>query len=109
MKWVRLDIELPKDDFVTMIKLDGKKLCLVKHQNKLHVLQNSCPHAGGLLSGGWCKSGNIICPIHRYEYNLETGKGAAGQNDYIDVYPTEEREDGIYVGLPDGFWKRLFS
>ena len=34
MKWIRLDIDLTEDDFVTMIKLEGKKLCLVKHQNK---------------------------------------------------------------------------
>lgn len=109
MKWIKLDVELPEDDFVKMIKVDGKKLCLVRHQNKLYALQNSCPHAGGILSGGWCKNGNIVCPLHRYEYNLETGKGLAGQNDYVDVYPIEQREDGFYVGLTQGFWKRLFS
>mgnify|MGYP003574957771 CR=1 FL=1 len=109
MKWIKLAMELPEDDFVKTVKVDGKKLCLVRHQNKLHALQNSCPHAGGILSGGWCKNGNIICPLHRYEYNLETGRGLAGQNDYVDVYPIEQREDGFYVGLPEGFWKRLFS
>ena len=109
MKWIKLAMELPEDDFVKTVKFDGKKLCLVRHQNKLHALQNSCPHAGGILSGGWCKNGNIVCPLHRYEYNLETGRGLAGQNDYVDVYPIEQREDGFYVGLPEGFWKRLFS
>jgi len=109
MKWIKLDLELPEDDFVMMVKLDGKKLCLVRHNNKLHALQNSCPHAGGILSGGWCKNGNIICPIHRYEYSLTTGKGLTGQNDYVDVYPIEEREDGFYIGLPEGFWKRFFT
>lgn len=109
MKWIKLDIELPENDFITMIKVEGKKLCLVKHQDKVHILQHSCPHAGGILSGGWCKNGNIVCPIHRYEYDLETGKGAAGQNDYIDVYPIEERTDGIYVGLKESFWKKWFN
>lgn len=109
MKWVKLDIELPKEDFIRMIKLEGKKLCLVRHEHKIHVVQNSCPHAGGILSGGWCKNGNIVCPIHRYEYSLETGRGAIGQGDYIDVYPVEERADGVYVALKDSFWKRLFS
>lgn len=109
MKWIKLAMELPEDDFVKTVKVDGKKLCLVRHQNKLHALQNSCPHAGGILSGGWCKNGNIVCPLHRYEYNLETGRGLAGQNDCVDVYPIAQREDGFYVGLPEGFWKRLFS
>lgn len=109
MKWIKVDVELPQEDFIKMIKVDGKKLCLVRHQSELHVLENNCPHAGGILSGGWCKNGNIVCPLHRYEYNLETGKGLAGQNDYIDTYPIEQREDGFYVGLKEGFWKRLFS
>lgn len=109
MKWIKIDVELPQEDFIKMIKVDGKKICIVKHQNKLHALANNCPHAGGILSGGWCKNGNIVCPLHRYEYNLETGKGLPGQNDYIDVYPIEEREDGFYLGLKEGFLKRLFS
>lgn len=109
MKWLKLDMEIPKEDFVTLIKLEGKKICLVKHENSLYAVQNTCPHAGGILSGGWCKNGHIICPIHRYEYSLQTGRGAAGQGDYIDIYPVEERADGVYIGLKESFWKRLFS
>ena len=109
MKWTKLDIEVPKDDFVSFVKLEGTKICLVKHQDKLYAVQNTCPHAGGILSGGWCKNGHIICPIHRYEYSLQTGRGAAGQGDYIDIYPVEERADGIYIGLKESFWKKLFS
>jgi len=102
-------MEIPKEDFVTLIKLEGKKICLVKHENNLYAVQNTCPHASGILSGGWCKNGHIICPIHRYEYSLQTGRGAAGQGDYIDIYPIEERANGIYIGLKERFWKRLFS
>lgn len=109
MRWIKLDVNIPEDDFVQQIKVGSKKLCLVKHTGKIYVLQNACPHAGGILSGGWCKNGRIICPIHRYEYDLETGRGAEGQRDYIDVYPIEQREDGIYVGLKESFLKRLFN
>lgn len=109
MKWFKLDMEIPEEDFVALIKLEGKKICLVKHKNNLYAMQNTCPHAGGILSGGRCKDGHLICPIHRYEYSLKTGKGAAGQGDYIDIYPVEERADGVYIGLKESFWKKLFS
>jgi len=108
MEWFKVEIELPDHDLVEQIKVNGKKLCLVKHQEKIYVIQNTCPHAGGILSGGWCKEGNIVCPIHRYEYNLSTGRGAPGQGDYINIYPTEQREDGLYVGLKESWWKRMF-
>lgn len=109
MKWIKIDGPVPEHDFVQQIKVDGKKLCLIKHQDKLHVVQNTCPHAGGILSGGWCKDGKIVCPLHRYEYDLKNGRGAPGQGDYIDIYPVNVKADGIYVGLKEGFWKRLFG
>lgn len=109
MYWVKIEMVIPAEDFVEQIKVDGKKLCLIRHQQKMYVVQNTCPHAGGILSGGWCKEGNIVCPIHRWQYNLTTGRGAEGQGDYINVYPVEERTDGVYVGFKESLWKRFFK
>ncbi|MHA4895173.1 Rieske (2Fe-2S) protein [Pedobacter sp. PWIIR3] len=109
MKWIKVNEELPEHNFVMQIKVEGRKLCLIRDENKFHVVQNTCPHAGGILSGGWCKNGHIVCPIHRWEYNLENGRGAAGQGDYIDIYPTAYRADGLYVGLKESFWKKIFG
>jgi len=109
LNWIKVNEPIPEGDFIKQIKLEGKKLCLVRNQGKLYVVENSCPHAGGVLSGGWCKNGHIVCPIHRWEYSLENGRGASGQGDYINIYPVENREDGVYVGFKESFWKRLFS
>lgn len=108
-KWVKITVAIPDHDFVQQIKVGGKKLCFIKHERKLYAVENSCPHAGGALSGGWCKEGKIVCPLHRYEYDLKSGRGAPGQGDYIDVYPLEERPDGVYVRLKESFWKRIFG
>ena len=109
MKWIKINEDIPDHDFVRQIKIDGKKLCLIRNGGNFHVTQNNCPHAGGILSGGWCKNGHIICPIHRWEYNLENGRGAEGQGDYIDIYPVESRPDGIYIGFKESWIKKLFS
>jgi nitrite reductase/ring-hydroxylating ferredoxin subunit len=111
MIWVKVlsKQETEREDFVEMAKADGKKICVIKHEGKFSAIQNTCPHAGGILSGGWCKEGNIVCPIHRWEYNLTTGRGAEGQGDYIDIYPTELREDGLYIGFRQSWIKRLLS
>ena len=113
MKWFKI-FETGADqdnDFVKAITVNGKKLCAVKSGNEFFITQAYCPHAGAGLSGGWCKDGKLICPFHRYEYDLHTGKGAAGQGDYIDVYPTEKRADGVYVALPERFnlFRLLFA
>jgi len=109
LNWHKIETDIPEEDFIKQIQVLGKKLCLIRHQQQLHVVQNNCPHAGGTLSGGWCKNGHLVCPIHRWEYNLATGRGAEGQGDYIDMYPLETREDGIYVGFKESFWKKLLG
>jgi len=109
INWHKVEKELPQGEFVMQIGIDGKKICLVRHEEQLYAVQNTCPHAGGILSGGWCKNGNLVCPIHRWEYSLVNGRGAAGQGDYVNTYPVESRADGIYVGFEVGFWKKLLG
>lgn len=108
-KWYLIDTALPDGDFVQQVNVAQKKLCLVRNEGRLYVVQNTCPHAGGILSGGWCKNGHLVCPIHRWEYNLETGRGATGQGDYIETYPIQQRPDGLYVGISQSWFKRFFQ
>jgi nitrite reductase/ring-hydroxylating ferredoxin subunit len=109
MIWYKIETEIPDLDFVKQIQVNGKKLCLVKQLQQLTVLQNKCPHAGGILSDGWCDNGKLICPVHRWGYSLSTGRGAEGQGDYVHIYPLEKRPDGIYVGFKESWIKKLFG
>ncbi len=107
MKWYKIPYNIQTDQpFLKRIKLGDRTVCLVGYEGKVHALSAFCPHAGADLAQGWCKDEQLICPIHRYSYNINTGKGAPGQNDYIDVFPVEQKADGLYVGFA-GLWERL--
>lgn len=107
MKWIKVfhAEALNGEDFIKRIYVGGKSLCAVKTGDKIFVIQNKCPHAGADLSLGWCSKGNIVCPYHRHEFDLSTGRGKFGQGNYIHTYPTELRDDGIYLGIKDSWWK----
>lgn len=109
LKWYKIENTLPEGDFVEQIKVNGEKVCVVREKGEFYVLQNTCPHAGGILSGGWCKNEYIVCPIHRWEYSLKTGRGAQGQGDYIHIYPVEHRSDGIYIGFKESWLSRFLK
>lgn len=111
MIWVKVFGKeiLQANDFVRLADAGGKKICLVKSGSEFFATQPYCPHAGAALAYGTCKEGKLICPYHRYEYDLHSGRGNPGQGDYIDLYPVELREDGVYVGLKETFLKRLFG
>lgn len=63
MIWVKVlsKQETEKEDFVCLVIANGKKISLIKEQGNFYAVQNNCPHAGGMLSDGWCKEGNIVC------------------------------------------------
>lgn len=92
--------------FLEKVKVNGKDVCLVGYEGKIYAVGAECPHAGADLSGGWCSQGMIICPFHRYSYDIKTGKGHSGQNDYIDSYPVKVKDDGIYIGM-DSFIQKI--
>ena len=107
MEWYKIpDLKYTGQTFIKRVKAGGKTICLVGYDNQVFALSAKCPHAGGDLTQGWCKEGKLICPIHRYSYDLNTGKGSEGQNDYIDNYPVEIKDDSVYIGI-SSFWEKF--
>jgi 3-phenylpropionate/trans-cinnamate dioxygenase ferredoxin subunit len=111
LRWIKLsELEiLPDDDFVKSVQVNKKRICLIKTEDRWFATQAKCPHAGADLSQGWCKNGKLICPFHRYEYDLQSGNGSPGQDDYIDTYPLQIRQDGIYIGWKESWFKQLIK
>jgi nitrite reductase/ring-hydroxylating ferredoxin subunit len=107
MEWYKIlpPSVLSSDNFIRSINVSAKKLCIIKLDDRIFAVQNKCPHAGADLSQGWCNEGNLVCPYHRHEFDLETGRGIPGQGDYINIYPVEIRDDGIYVGMKKSWWQ----
>ena len=107
MKWYKIpDIKNTDQPFIKKVKAGKKSICLVGYGGALFAVSAVCPHAGEDLSRGWCKQGKLVCPVHRFSYNLATGRGSEGQNDYVETYPVEIKGDDIYIGIT-GFWERV--
>lgn len=83
---------------MTEVELHGKKICIALHDNKLLACTQKCPHAGGILSAGYLDAaGNIVCPLHRYKFNMQNGRNISGEGYFLKTYPVELRSDGIYI------------
>jgi len=109
MKWIKVpDGAIPRTNSIRKVKINGKRVCMVRNGDRLHATSVRCPHAGADLSGGWCEEGRLICPYHRHAFNLETGRGDPGQGDYITVYPLEKRESGWFIGIKESWLRKLF-
>lgn len=93
------EIDFGVNNLVQLIA-GGKKVCLARHDDKLFACIAQCPHASGILADGFIDAlGNIVCPLHRYKYDLKNGRNVSGEGYQLKTYPVELRVDGVYVGI----------
>jgi nitrite reductase/ring-hydroxylating ferredoxin subunit len=89
--------------FQTETVLAGsKKICLAHTQEGFFAVGDRCPHNGFSLGKGWCTpEQTVVCPLHRYAFDLRTGRARTGLADYVDTYKVESRPDGFFVGIEE--------
>ncbi len=84
------------------VEVAGKKICVVRKRNGLAACTAKCPHAGGNMAEGFLdKDGNIVCPVHRYVFNLANGRDVTGEGYFLKIYPVEENNEGVFVGIEE--------
>ncbi|MCO5273707.1 MAG: Rieske 2Fe-2S domain-containing protein [Flavobacteriales bacterium] len=101
-RWKKLSDGTPRvfpENKPIRVHLNGKAICLVRNGGRLHAVLDRCPHQGSSFAGGWCEGGDLICPMHRMGFNLATGRSRTGGMDSMEVFPVEERPDGVYIGF----------
>lgn len=106
-KWYKIADHLDEIEFastnIAVVELNGKKICIGKFNQSLFGFAYKCPHAGGILAGGYIDSiGNIVCPLHRYKFNITNGRNTSGEGYYLKHWPIEQRENGIYLAQEEG-------
>ncbi|MGI8550024.1 MAG: Rieske 2Fe-2S domain-containing protein [Dehalococcoidia bacterium] len=85
----------PPEDFVSVltasdlavgekrrVEANGMPLLLVRQQDRVYALADTCSHLGGPLSEGEIKDNSVICPWHGSCFALEDGKILNGPSTY---------------------------
>jgi 3-phenylpropionate/trans-cinnamate dioxygenase ferredoxin subunit len=88
---------------IAVVEVNGKKICIARHQEGWYAFAYKCPHASGIMSEGYIDAlGNVVCPVHRYKFSLKNGRNTSGEGYYLKIYPVEVRGEAIFVGMPEG-------
>ena len=67
--------------------------------NRFHAIDNLCPHQGGPLAEGWVNNGEVICPLHGWEFNLENGTTTMGAP--VAVHKVQIEGNDVQVAIED--------
>lgn len=94
--------------------IQGNKLAVFRFGNSLHVLDNTCSHAGGSLCEGFLNNKIIQCPLHGAKFDLTTGevKGPPAvrpQKTYATRVSGQEAEVEIEGSMAQSFSKPMVT
>jgi len=90
-------------DSLAQVDVAQKIVCLAKGKNIIYAFASKCPHAGGNMADGFIDAlNNIVCPLHKYKFSLQTGRNVSGEGYHLKTYPVLKTEDGIFIGLEEG-------
>ncbi|HWY36993.1 MAG TPA: nitrite reductase (NAD(P)H) small subunit [Bacteroidia bacterium] len=87
------------------MQVDGKKICLVHSTDGFYAVRDKCPHNGYPLSAGYCTEENsIVCPVHRYHFDLKTGRALSGIATRVETFPIKVAQNGVFLGFEEFNW-----
>lgn len=84
----------------------GNKICLAHSGSGVFAISDKCLHNGASLSQGHCTNDDlIVCPLHRYPFDLKTGRATSGLAISAITYPIRIDDDGVYIGIKAKWWE----
>jgi nitrite reductase/ring-hydroxylating ferredoxin subunit len=94
-------LQIPENNIVTA-DCGGKTISVGRYNGGIYAFAYKCPHASGILANGTIDPlGNVVCPLHRYKFNITNGRNSSGEGYYLKTYPIEVREDGVFAGIEE--------
>lgn len=87
-------------------ELKNEKICISRTAKGVFATQDRCPHNGASLSRGFCtKNNELVCALHRYSFDLQSGKSTSGGAYALKTYPIDYRNSGVYLGIKAKWWE----
>jgi nitrite reductase (NADH) small subunit len=104
IRWVRVTQQEnipPREGRPVLIA--GREIALFNLGDRFLATLNRCPHQGGPLCDGIVTATSVVCPLHAWKVNLETGaveRPPAGREHCVETFPTRVEDGIILIGLP---------
>jgi len=84
--------------------IDDVEVALFKVKGKIYALSNICPHQHTtLIYDVFIEDGCVVCPVHGWMFNLETGK-TPSENSGLDRYDVRIIDNQVYVKVYKKNW-----
>ena len=80
-----------------LVDWGGETVAVFKTSQGFRACQNVCPHAGGSLGEGNVEGETVTCPLHGWQFNLQTGACLNEPGNDIKIYPVDVRKGKVFL------------
>jgi len=88
------ELEDKKPAYALVANVD---LVVIRYDNKVSVLYGRCAHRGALMSDATIQGDNIICGVHGWDYQFETGVSAYNNAERLPKFSAWIDNDEVLV------------
>jgi nitrite reductase (NADH) small subunit len=84
------------------VSVAGREIAIFNLGHRFLAVDGRCPHKGGPLAEGIVTGTTVVCPLHAWKVDLESGavKNSASQVPCIGTFPTRMEEGVILIEVP---------
>lgn len=80
-----------------MVKVDGRRICVVRTAEGVHAIDNACPHEGYGMTQGDLDGDLVTCAWHNWKFRVTDGSCVLGEEDIQTHGVDIDAEGGVLV------------
>ena len=85
------------------VSVAGREIAIFNLGDRFAAIENTCPHQGGPLCDGIVSGTTVVCPLHGWHFDLDTGLATrASLPACVAVYPTRVVDGIVLVDVGAG-------
>jgi glutamate synthase domain-containing protein 2 len=88
--------DLP-DNAPFAVAAEGVDLVLIRRGEDISALYGRCAHRGALLADGHVDGDAVVCDVHGWRYNVDSGVSPVNPAVALATFPAWVRNDAVYV------------
>ena len=102
-KWVRIthSTNIPIREG-RAVSVGDREIAIFNLGERFLAVESRCPHQGGPLADGILSGGNVVCPLHAWRVDLQSGcvvKPATGAG-CVETFETRLQDGVVQIALP---------
>jgi nitrite reductase (NADH) small subunit len=82
--------------------VNGKMIAIFNSRGEYSAINDTCPHMGASLAGGYVEENSVLCPWHAWKFCIKNGTWLDNPSSKLnlDCYEVRIEGDDIQVEVP---------